>query len=466
MATGLGKTVVFSQIPRRGRMLILSHREELVNQPRKFFDCPFGVEKALARSWGQEVVSASVQSLVRRLPRFFPNDFDVIVTDEAHHATAATYRKIYGHFKPRLHVGFTATPNRADGVGLEHVFEDIVFERDLKWGIENGWLCPIYCLRANLELDLRSVAVKMGDYSVGELDKAVNITGANKAVAEVYEKYATGPTLIFCVSVDHARAVAKEIKGAVAIVGGEERKEALRSFRDGETKVLTNCMVFTEGTDLPNIETVIIARPTKNLSLYTQMVGRGTRLHEGKKRLTLIDCAGNDPDICAAPSLLGLDLKIIGEKKIEGDLFDIPEIISREWDQPKYWIKNVEYVNLWARARKLNMHGVNYFRRPDGTMFLSTPRLRVKIPPEDSLGKTVWNNEKVPTQKVLDEIYASLRAHCADDRALWDMSQVKQWGAFQASEKQRALVARFWPDAPEDLTKLEANQVLTRGFCL
>ena len=114
MATGLGKTVTFSQIPRRGRMLILSHREELVTQPRKYFDCSFGVEMANRRSDGEEVVSASVQSFVRRFARFRPDAFDIIVTDECHHACSPTYMKIYEHFAPRLHLGFTATPNRAE----------------------------------------------------------------------------------------------------------------------------------------------------------------------------------------------------------------------------------------------------------------------------------------------------------------------------------------------------------------
>ena len=464
MATGLGKTVTFSRIPRRGRMLILSHREELVNQPRKYFDCTFGVEQADRRSSGEEVVSASVQSLVRRLDRFGPHDFDVIVTDEAHHATAQTYRKIYEHFKPRLHLGFTATPNRADGVGLEHVYEDIVFERDLEWGIRNGYLSNIRCLRAEIGFDLRSVAVRMGDYAPGELEQIVNVESANRAVAEVFRRYAVPPALIFCVSVEHARALAREIPGAVSVAGGEEREETLAAFGRGEIPALTNCMVFTEGTDLPNVRTVIVARPTRNIGLYMQMVGRGTRLHPGKEFLTLIDCVGNDADLCTAPSLLGLDLKMIKKTKaVEGDLFDLPEIVRREWDRPECWIRNVEYVDLWARGRKYRTHGVNYFRMPDGALVLSTPRCT--IPPEDSLGRTLWNGRKVPTQRVLDEVYRHLRDNLPDKRNLWDTKSAKRWGERQATDKQKALIRKFLPGFDTgDLTKLEANQILTRCF--
>lgn len=111
MATGLGKTVTFANIPRHGgRMLILSHREELVEQPRKYFDCSYGVERAQNHSNGEEVVSASVQSIVRRLDRFDPADFQLIICDEAHHAAASTYRKIFDYFRPEKLIGFTATP--------------------------------------------------------------------------------------------------------------------------------------------------------------------------------------------------------------------------------------------------------------------------------------------------------------------------------------------------------------------
>lgn len=473
MATGLGKSLTFSRIPRRGRALILLHREELVTQPRQYYDCSFGIEMAKRRSEGEEVVSASVQSLVRRLNRFAPDAFDVIVTDECHHAGSPSYRKIYDHFRPRLHVGFTATPNRNDGVGLEHVYDDIVFERDLAWGIQNGWLADIDCLRADIGYDLRDVALRMGDVAPSDLEAAVNISAANRAIADAYGQYAKGQTLIFACSVAHAKAIAKEIPGAVSVTGGEDRTdrtEILEKFRNKEIRTLVNCMVFTEGTDLPNIETVMIARPTRSISLYTQMVGRGTRLYPGKERLTLIDLVGacDDINLCTAPSLLGLDLKLAElvelvdkEAKIEGNLFDLPEVIRRAVDNPRCWVRNVEYVDLWAKGRAYNTHNVNYFRMPDGSLILSRPKFR--IPPEDSLGRTLWNGVRTPTQKVFDEVYRALRENYGDMRQFWDLSNVKRWGAYRATEAQMKQVRRFVP-AAEWLTKLEANQILTRCF--
>ena len=592
--TGAGKTVCMSKIPRKGRMLILSHRDELVHQPEKYFDCSFGVEQAEETSHGEEVVSASVQSLVRRLDRFSPDDFDVLVTDECfpagtlvdgrpiedikvgdyvgafnheknsfeigrvirkfiktmpsklikindiltctfnhpiynmnncsyvpaeylklgdrlltynnnfcivekleliktnengfvynleveglnnyfangilvhncHHATAPTYRQIYDYFKPRLHLGFTATPNRNDGIGLKEIYQDIIFERNMKWGIENGYLSPIQCLRVEMGYDLRRVAIRLGDYAPDALDKAVNIESANEAVKETYKLYAKPPCLIFCASVAHAENLAKLIDGAVAVKGGQDRSEIVKAFTNGEIPCLTNCMVFTEGTDIPNINTVIMARPTKNLSLYTQMVGRGTRLYEGKECLTLIDCvgAGDEADFCTAPSLLGLDIKDVPPKmrgQLQGNLFDLPEIAENVMDIPEVWIKNVQRVELWARKNSYNTHGINFFKMVDGSMVV----LDIHLPPEDSLGRIEWLGRAEPAQKVFDAVYELLKGEYPDKRALWDLNMAKGWGAKPASEKQKAAIAKKLKGFDvSNLTRFEAGEILTRLF--
>jgi len=469
MATGLGKTVTFSRVPRRGRMLILSHREELVWQPKKYFSCSFGVEQAGHRSDGEEVVSASVQSLTRRLNSFSPDDFDVLITDEAHHASAPTYRRIYDHFKPRLHLGFTATPNRADGLGLDSIFEDIIFERDLAWGIRNGWLSDIYCIRARVGFDLSRVALRLGDYAAGELEKAVNIESANKAIADVYRQYAGKHTLIFAAGVEHARELAKRIPGAVAVAGGEERENTVSSFLNGSIPCLVNCMVFTEGTDLPNVDTVIIARPTQSAGLYMQMVGRGTRTCPGKDRLMLIDCVGisEAEGLCTAPTLIGLDPDSLPEKKrnVQGELFSLPEQMRKAMDTPEAHIRNVEYVDLWARKMKFSLHGVNWFKMPDGRLVLSTPK--VTLPPPDHLGRmTLPSGEIVPAQRVFDRVYTWLSKEHEDKRPLWDTKLAKRtWGGYQATDKQKNIIRRRYPDMDvENLTKFQASQLLTRFF--
>lgn len=329
MATGLGKTVTFANIHRHGRMLILSHRDELVAQPVKYFDCPVGIEKAERHSNGEPVVSGSVQTLSRgtRLQRNFkPGDFDLIVTDEAHHALAPTYQKIVDYLQPRLHIGFTATPNRGDGRGLDDVFEDIVFQRDLLWGIRHGYLCDIDCMQVEVEWSTKGVKRVAGDFQLSALNDAVNRPKSNAQVAEAYRQFHRGQTLIFASSVDHAYALADLIEGAVVVDGKtpmDERRQIIADFTDRKIPVIINFGVFTEGTDMPLIETVLLARPTRNSTLYTQMVGRGLRLYEDpetgykKKDLLLIDCVGDSDrnDICTAPSLIGIDPSELDENE-------------------------------------------------------------------------------------------------------------------------------------------------------
>lgn len=472
MATGLGKTVTFSQIKRRGRMLILSHREELVNQPRKYFNCSYGIEMATQHSNGEEVVSASVQTLVRRLDHFRPDDFDILITDEAHHAAAKTYKKIYSFFEPRLHLGFTATPNRGDHVRLDDVYQDIVFQRDLRWGIKNNYLSDIYCLRANIGYDLRQVARRMGDYAPGELEKAMNIEGQNKAIAEAYQKYAKGQTLIFATSVDHARAIAAEIPGAFAITAEtKNRQELIDAFTRREIPVLVNCMIFTEGTDIPLVETIIIARPTQNDSLYAQMVGRGLRLYPGKDKLTLIDCVGvtGRNSICTAPSLIGVDASMLPPQKqdeVIGNLFDLPEVIKMKSDTPESWIRNMEIVNLWAKEQDYALHDVNWFKMPNGDFVCHLlNRAKLVIPAQDELGHTTWAGKKVPMQDAFDQAYLYLKERCSDSEYIWNLKKVKRWKDQEASEKQKTIIKRRLKTYDVDgLTKFEASQILNRLF--
>ena len=467
MATGLGKTVTFANIPRRGeRMLILSHREELVEQPRKYFTCSYGVERAASRSAGEEVVSASVQTLVRRLDRFAPDEFGLVVCDEAHHAAAGTYRKIFDHFRPEKLIGFTATPNRGDKVRLNDVFQKIIFQRDLRWGIENGYLCGIQCLRVNIGYDLSAVHTRQGDYAPGELDQAMD--GTADAIAEAYQKYAKGATLIFAVSVRHAREIADKIPGAVVVTGEtRDRAAIIRAFTDGEIPVLVNCMVFTEGTDIPRVETVMVARPTQSESLYCQMVGRGARLYPGKEKLVLIDCVGvtGKASLCTAPSLLGIDMSSVPARKadeVQGDLFELPIRAAAASDCPESWVRNVEIVDLWAQEQRYLLHDVNWFKMPDGSLVCSLmDRKAITIQCPDALGSV----NGVPMQEMLDRAYTVLTERYADQRHIWDLNAVRRWGRQPASENQLKIIRRRCRGFDADgLTKGQASQILNRLF--
>lgn len=470
MATGLGKTVTFANIPRHGeRALILSHREELVEQPRKYFDCSFGVERAASASHGEEVVSASVQTMVRRLDRYHPQDFGLIICDEAHHAAAATYRKIFDHFKPEKLLGFTATPNRGDKVRLDHVFSKIIFQRDLRWGIQNGYLCDITCRRVDIGFDLSAVHTRQGDYAPGELAEAMD--GTADAIVQAYQELAVGATLIFAVSVRQAEEIAERINGAVVVTGQtRNRADIIQAFTAGEIPCIVNCMVFTEGTDIPRVETVIIARPTQSESLYAQMVGRGLRLYPGKERLMLIDCVGitGRTSLCTAPSLLGLDMENVPARKaseIEGDLFELPMKVAAATDVPESWIKNIQIVDLWAQEQSYNTHDINFFKMPDGSLVCPlADGHTLTIPCPDALGMVDMPcGGRMGMQEAIDRIYSTLNRDYAECRQLWDLEMVRRWGRAPATERQLAIIQRKCKgfDAA-GLSKGEASQILNR----
>lgn len=471
MPTGCGKTATFTHIPRHGRrVLVLAHREELVRQPARYYDCPVGFEIAAERSDGEEVVIASVQSLVNRLDRFSPDEFGVIITDEAHHAAAGTYRKIYDHFTPEKHIGFTATPNRGDKARLDSVYSEIIFQRDLRWAIENEYLCDIYCLRVNIGYDLSAVHTRHGDYAPGELEEAMD--GTADAIAEAYRDYAKGATLIFAVSVHQAEEIAKRISGAVVVTGKtKDRADIIDRFTHREIPCIVNVMVFTEGTDIPLVETVIIARPTQSEALYTQMVGRGLRTHPEKEKLILIDCVGvtGKASLCTAPSLLGIDLKNVPASKadqIQGPIFELPNKAVEASDCPESWIRNVQIVDLWAKGMSYNLHDVNYFKMPDGTLVCSLPnRKSIVIPCPDQLGQVLYCGENIPYQMALDRAYAELRTFHASSERIWNLNCTKAWGSKPATEAQlNSIHKKVKGFDTEGLTRLQASQILNRVF--
>ena len=336
LATGLGKTVVFTHLEGMGRTLLLSHRDELVRQPQKYYDesVSFGVEKANEHATDEDIVSASVQSLCQdsRLNRFAPDAFETIIVDEAHHAAAKSYKKIINYFSGAKRViGFTATPKRGDKVTLSDVFDDIIFSRDIRWGIQNEYLSNIRCIQVKANYSLSEVDTVNGDYSASQLDAVMTKEGIVPIAAKAYVEHCHSKgrhTLIYCVTKNICDLTVKTIrallpeneKDTIQVVTGdtpaEERTQILQDFSDGKVRAVVNCMVLTEGTDLPICDAILNLRPTCNDSLYQQMAGRGTRLYPDKEYCLLVDVVPSDFDtttrqLCTAPSLFGIDASLL-----------------------------------------------------------------------------------------------------------------------------------------------------------
>lgn len=306
LPTGTGKTIVFSAVAEEavkhgGRVLILAHRGELLDQAadklRKATGLVSALEKAESSCLGSwyRVAVGSVQSLQRqsRLDRFSPDYFSTIIIDEAHHCLSDSYQRVLSHFKSAHVLGVTATPDRGDMRNLGQYFETLAYEYTLPQAIRDGYLTPIKALTVPLRLDLSSVGVQNGDFKAGDLGTALD--PYLDAIADEMLKYCTNrKTVIFLPLVKTSQKF-RDILNAkgfrAAEVNGEstDRAEILQGFDAGRYNVLCNSMLLTEGWDCPSVDCVIVLRPTKVRSLYSQMVGRGTRLFPGKDHLLLLD---------------------------------------------------------------------------------------------------------------------------------------------------------------------------------
>lgn len=306
LPTGTGKTIVFvsvaaDQVRAGDRVLILAHRGELLEQAADKLQRSTGlvsaVEKADAtclNTWFRVVVG-SVQTLQRtaRLERFPHDYFGTIIIDEAHHAITDGYRRILDYFGSAKVLGVTATPDRGDMRNLGEVFDSLAFEYKLTDAIKEGYLCRIMAQTIPLKLDISSVTMSGGDYAVGDLGTALD-PYLEQIAAEMAQRCKGRKTVVFLPLIKTSQKFRDLLNShgfRAAEVNGQsaDRRQVLADFDAGKYNVLCNSMLLTEGWDCPSVDCVVVLRPTKVRSLYSQMVGRGTRLSPGKSDLLLLD---------------------------------------------------------------------------------------------------------------------------------------------------------------------------------
>ncbi len=384
LATGLGKTVIFShvisqRVKRTGKKaLIIAHREELLLQAKDKLqqinpDLQIGIEQAenVADHTNDDVIIASVATIGRaaspRLLAFIPENFSTIIIDEAHHASASSYRTVLKHFgvlkeendtnKSILLLGLTATPNRSDNQGIDHIFDEVVFNYSIVDGIRNGWLSTIAAVKVATDVSLQQVKTSVGDFAIGELEKAVNTKARNALIVKTYQDIAAGKqALVFAVDVAHTKALCESFVHAgitANFITGEtpkeERKKLLASFADKKIHVMFNALVLTEGYDNAGIEFIFMTRPTQSGLLYQQMIGRGTRIHNEKTKLLIVDFVDNTTThpLQTAASLIGLN----GAVNFNGqDLLSVQDSIDSLLEKRPYYdlskldVKNIDYL--------------------------------------------------------------------------------------------------------------------------
>lgn len=323
--------------------LILAHRRELVEQaarhcerayPDKSIDIEMGDIHA---SGAADITVASVRSMVSgdRLSKYNPERFKLVLVDEAHHIVAPGYLQVLEHFgleekrdsSPAL-IGVSATFSRFDGLRLGAAIDEIVYHKDYVDMIGEKWLSDVMFTTVKSKADLSKVrSGKDGDFQTGQLSEAVNTEITNDITVKAWmdEGGKRESTLVFCVDIAHVTSLTATFRkygiDAQYITGATKKRtrgERLEAFKNQEFPVLLNCGVFTEGTDMPNIDCVLLARPTKSRNLLVQMIGRGMRLHPGKKDCHVIDMVASlETGIVTIPTLFGLDpSELIKEAKV------------------------------------------------------------------------------------------------------------------------------------------------------
>ena len=329
LPTGCGKTIVFAKITedevRSGsRVLILAHRGELLQQAADKLERTSGlkcaVEKAEQTCLGEwyRVTVGSVQTLMRqkRLAQCPANYCHTIIIGEAHHAISDSYQVILDHFSDAHVLGVTATPDRGDKQNLGKVFDSLAYEYTLPQAIHEGYLTPIRALTVPVQIDFTHVGTAAGDYKPGDIATALD-PYLDQIAAEMAKYCADRKTVVFLPLVKTSQKFRDMLCRhgfRAAEVNGEsdDREQVLQDFSDGKYNVLCNSMLLTEGWDCPEVDCVVVLRSTKVRALYCQMVGRGTRLAEGKDHLLLLDFLWNTEkhELCRPACLICEDEEV------------------------------------------------------------------------------------------------------------------------------------------------------------
>lgn len=323
LPTGTGKTICFAAVVRQlieqgKRVLILAHREELLNQAAEKIEHTTGLKCAVEKaeqttldSWFNITVG-SVQTLQnqKRLARFPRDYYDAMVIDEAHHAVSSSYRAVINYFAGAKLLGVTATADRGDKRNLGEVFDSVAYEYTLRKAIQAGYLVPIRALTLPVKINLTGVKTQGGDYQASALGSALD--PYLESIADALAVHAAGRKTVvflpliatsqkFCAMLNRRGIRTSEVNGESA-----DRSVKLEAFHRGEFDVLCNSMLLTEGWDEPLVDCVVVLRATKVRSLWAQMVGRGTRLSPGKKDLLLLDFLWHTEkhDLCRPAHLL------------------------------------------------------------------------------------------------------------------------------------------------------------------
>ncbi len=485
LPTAAGKTVIFSNLIREldRKTLVIAHTCELLDQAREKIQmiCPgldVGIVKAGRREYDCPVVVCSIQSARQpeTLIRLKDLGFTLCIYDECHRAGAQSPRHVlstlgFTETSDNLLVGFSATPFRSDSKGLGEVFEKIVYHKSVKELIEEGYLCKPRGVRITNDLDLSAVATVEGDFVSTSLAKVMDTPQMNELIVNTYVQQAGDrKTVCFGVTIAHSIHLANEFKRrgitAEAIHGEtpvDERKAIQERFRAGDIAVLTNCTVLTEGWDCPEVDCVLIAKPTQSAGLFQQMAGRGLRLYPNKKDCLILDFGSKSHSLCSMGVLVGdAEKEHVGKKQCD-------EGKSSEFARSLPLTLNKK---LRSAVLECDLFGDSFSWSKDGCSFTlkGAGGRMLKIYPTADGRFSVMFFSGVGYQTIAEAIPFEYAFACAEDfarsnRGLFVFSDLDAaWRQRPITDKQKTLFrSNGYKSGIDDLTRGQAATIISSG---
>lgn len=484
LPTGAGKTVVFASLIKEmeRKTLVLAHTCELLEQAKDKIKmishyADVGIVNSEQKEFDRNIVVSSIQSAQRpdNLAELKKQGFSLCIYDEAHRAAADNSRKVIAELdflksSKNLLVGFSATPFRADSKGLGEVFDDVPFSMTIKDLIDLGFLCRPKGAKIRTDLDLSTVKTEEGDFVTTSLSSVMNTSEMNNLVVDAYAESAPDRKAVcFAVNVAHAKNLADAFKSrgiaSESIYGGmpsSERTALLKRFQSGEISVLTNCQVLTEGWDCPEVDCVLVARPTQSKGLYQQMCGRGLRLYPNKKDCLILDFGSATHSLCGMASLLEDDEETEERKTsknvVSGFIKNLPANLNKKLKAAITQFDPIGDLFTWTRE------GPSYSLKGYGDCVL-----KVIQAPNDRFDVVLFKgaDPQVITKDISFEYaFASAEDFARSNRSLFTVSDLEaDWRKLPISDKQKSFFrSHGYRAGIEDLSRGQASLIIGSGL--